>query len=102
MRMLLGWAGVKGLPLAERASLGGHSEFCPGGAAALATTARGVECLRVPLRAGAAGGFAAGEGFGWGDGEAGESEAVRGVASPSKHFFIKCCFHLERVATKII
>ena len=80
MRMLLGWAGVKGLPLAEGTALGGHAEFCPGGASALATAARGVECLRVPLRAGAAGGFAGGEGFGRGGGEAAAGEAVRGVA----------------------
>jgi hypothetical protein len=73
-------------PFAYRASLSCHAEFCPSAATALATAACFVERLRVPLRAGAAGGFAGGEGFGWGGGEAGASEAVRSVAEAREHF----------------
>ena len=76
---------MNGFPLCERAGFGGHAEFCPGATAALAAAAGAVQRLRVPLIAGAAGGFALGEDFGWGGGEAAAGEAVRGVAEAGEH-----------------
>ena len=60
-----------GFPFANRAALGGHAELCPGRASALAAAAGVVECLRIPLRAGAAGGLAGGEDIGRCGSEAG-------------------------------
>ena len=91
-----------GLPLAERAALGGHSEFCPCAASALAAAAGGVQCLGVPLRAGAAGGFAGGEDFGRGGLEARAGEAVRGVAESCHRIFSKFSNGIWRVHEKTI
>ena len=83
---LSGFRSLHRFPLAERAALGGHAELRPGGAATLAAAARGVECLRVPFGAGAAGGFACGQGFGRGGGEARPGEAACGLHG-AEHFF---------------
>lgn len=77
MRMLCQW-GCQTLPLAERASLGGHAELCPGGASAFPASAGGVQRGGVPFGAGAAGGFAGREGFRRGGGEAAAGEVMRG------------------------
>lgn len=71
---------MNGFPLSERAGFGGHAEFCPGAAPALAAAAGGVQRGGVPLLARAAGGFALGEDVRRGGGEAGAGEAVRGLA----------------------
>ena len=71
---------MNGFPLPERAGFGGHAELRPGGAAAFAAAAGGVQRGGVPLIARAAGRFAVGEDFGWRGGEAAAGEAVRGVA----------------------
>ena len=71
---------MNGFPLSERAGFGCHAELCPGATATLAAAAGGVQRGGVPLIARAAGGFAGGEDFGRGGGEAAAGEAVRGVA----------------------
>ena len=74
------------LPFSEWAFLGCHAEFGPSRAPAFAAAARGVQSGGVPLGAGAAGGVAGGEDFGWRGREACASEAMRGVAEASDHF----------------
>ena len=78
---------VNSFPFSYRASLGCHAEFCPRAASALATAARGVECLRVPFGTGAARCFSVGECFGWRGGEACASETVRGTIKCFQHFW---------------
>lgn len=68
-----------GFPLPDRASLGCHSELCPGRAPALAAAAGGVQCLGIPLGTGAAGGFAGGEDFGRCGGESGGGKSAGGL-----------------------
>ena len=63
-------------PFAKRTTLCCHAQFRPSGTTALAAAACFVECGGVPFGAGAAGGFALGEDFRWGDGEICLSESM--------------------------
>ena len=73
-------------PFPYRALFGCHTQLGPCTTAAFFATPCVVQRGGVPFWTRAAGGFAGSEGFGWGGGEAGASEAVRGVAESGEHF----------------
>ena len=73
-------SGAERIPLAQRTALGGHADFCPGGAAALAAAGGASHRGGVPLGAGFACGFAGGEDVGRGGGEAGGGPVYQSLA----------------------
>lgn len=78
-----------GFPFSERAALGGHAQFGPCRAPALATAAGGVQRGGVPLVTGSAGGFAGGEDFWRGGGESAACESSGCLAESGEGVFAK-------------